>query len=170
MNEQIPEPKQTVLGLYVTSAEAYEKWKAAPDKVKLLDVRTPEEFIFVGHPEMARCVPLGYQSYRWDEEKGYFDLDVNPHFVAQVREWFDPDETVMLMCRSGGRSAMAVNLLVQAGYTDAWNITDGMEGDMDDGKRTKNGWKNANLPWTYEVNPERMCLPGDEPVSIKTEV
>ena len=28
MNEQIPEPKQTVLGLYVTSAEAYEKWKA----------------------------------------------------------------------------------------------------------------------------------------------
>jgi rhodanese-related sulfurtransferase len=107
---------------------------------------------------------------RWDEEKGYFDLDVNPHFVAQVREWFDPDETVMLMCRSGGRSAMAVNLLVQAGYTDAWNITDGMEGDMDDGKRTKNGWKNANLPWTYEVNPERMCLPADEPVSIKTEV
>jgi rhodanese-related sulfurtransferase len=170
MNEQIPEPKQTVLGLYVTSAEAYEKWKAAPDKVKLLDVRTPEEFIFVGHPEMAPCVPLGYQSYRWDEEKGYFDLDVNPHFVAQVREWFDPDETVMLMCRSGGRSAMAVNLLVQAGYTDAWNITDGMEGDMDDGKRTKNGWKNANLPWTYEVNPERMCLPADEPVSIKTEV
>jgi hypothetical protein len=30
MNEQIPEAKQTVLGLYVTSAEAYEKWQAAP--------------------------------------------------------------------------------------------------------------------------------------------
>ncbi len=59
MNEQIPEKKQTVLGLYVTAAEAYEKWQAAPDKVKLLDVRTPEEFLFVGHPEMAQCISLG---------------------------------------------------------------------------------------------------------------
>jgi rhodanese-related sulfurtransferase len=71
MNEQIPKEKQTVLGLYVTSAEAYEKWRAAPDEVNLLDVRTPAEFIFVGHPEMAWCIPLGFQSYRWDDEKGY---------------------------------------------------------------------------------------------------
>ncbi len=28
MNEQISEAKQTVLGLYVTSAEAYEKWQS----------------------------------------------------------------------------------------------------------------------------------------------
>jgi hypothetical protein len=69
MNEQIPKKKQTVLGLYATSAEAYDKWQATPDKVKLLDVRTPEEFIFVGHPEMAQCIPLGFQSYRWDEKK-----------------------------------------------------------------------------------------------------
>jgi hypothetical protein len=34
-----------------------------------------------------------------------------------------------------------------------------MEGDMDDGKRTKNGWKNAGVPWTYEVDPERIRLP-----------
>jgi len=161
MNEQIPEAKQTLLGLYVTSAEAYEKWKAAPDKVKLLDVRTPEEFMFVGHPEMAACIPLGFQSYRWVEQQGYYDLDVNPDFVAQAREWFDPDETLMLLCRSGGRSAMAVNMLVQAGFTDAWNITDGMEGDLVDGKRINNGWKNADLPWTYEVNPERICLPAE---------
>lgn len=166
MDEQIPKKKQTVLGLYVTSAEAYEKWRAAPDEVKLLDVRTPEEFLFVGHPEMARCIPLGFQSYRWDDKKGYFDMDVNPDFVAQVQEWFDPGETILLMCRSGGRSAMAANLLVQAGYTDVWNITDGMEGDLvkdpespDDGKRMKNGWKNSGAPWTYEVDPERMRLP-----------
>ena len=58
-----------------------------------------------------------------------------------------------------GRSAMAVNFLAKAGFTDAWNITDGMEGDLDDGKRTKNGWKNAGVPWTYEVDPERVRLP-----------
>jgi len=166
MSEQIPEEKKTVLGLYVTSAEAYEKWQAAPDKVKLLDVRTPEEFLFVGHPEMAQCIPLGFQSYRWDDQKGYFDLDVNRDFVAQVKERFDPGETLLLMCRSGGRSAMAVNLLAQAGYTDAWNITDGMEGALvkdpespNDGKRMKDGWKNADLPWTYEVDPQKIRLP-----------
>jgi rhodanese-related sulfurtransferase len=70
------------------------------------------------------------------------------------------------MCRSGGRSAMAVNILVQAGYTDAWNITDGMEGDLvkdpeseHDGKRMVNGWKNAGLPWTFDIDPERVRLP-----------
>ena len=159
MGHNLPDEKQTVLGLYVTSAEAYEKWQAAPDKVTLLDVRTPEEFIFVGHPEKAWCIPLGFQGYRWDDLKGYYGLDVNTEFVAQVQEKFPPGETLLLMCRSGGRSAMAVNMLAQAGYTDAWNITDGMEGDLDDGKRTKNGWKNAGVPWTYEVDPKRIRLP-----------
>jgi rhodanese-related sulfurtransferase len=159
MGQDIPEAKQTALGLYVTSAEAYEKWQAAPDKVTLLDVRTPEEFIFVGHPEKAWCIPLGFQSYRWDDLKGHYGLDVNSEFVAQVQETFPPGETLLLMCRSGGRSAMAVNMLAQAGYTDAWNITDGMEGDLDEGKRTKNGWKNAGVPWTYEVDPKRLRLP-----------
>ena len=159
MGQDIPEKKQTVLGLYVTAAEAYEKRQAAPDKVTLLDVRTPEEFIFVGHPEKAWCIPLGFQSYRWDDLKGHYGLDVNSEFVAQVQERFPPGETLLLMCRSGGRSAMAVNMLAQAGYTDAWNITDGMEGDLDEGKRTKNGWKNAGVPWTYEVDPKRLRLP-----------
>jgi rhodanese-related sulfurtransferase len=86
--------------------------------------------------------------------------------VSQIRERFDPGKTLLLMCRSGGRSAMAVNLLAQAGYTDVWNITDGMEGDLvndpessDDGKRLKDGWKNSGLPWTYQVDPARMRLP-----------
>ena len=49
----LPKGKQTVLGLYVSAKEAYERWKAEPDKVMILDVRTPEEYLFVGHPTMA---------------------------------------------------------------------------------------------------------------------
>ncbi len=70
------------------------------------------------------------------------------------------------MCRSGGRSAMAVNLLAKAGFTNVYNIIDGMEGDtVDDpasvfqGQRLKNGWKNSGSPWTYDLTPERMSLP-----------
>ena len=53
---------------------------------------------------------------------------------------------------------MAVNALAKAGFTNVYNIIDGMEGDMVDdpestyfGKRMKNGWKNSGLPWTYDV-------------------
>ena len=46
---ELPAEKQTKLALYVTSAEAYAKWKANPEKIKILDVRLPEEYIYVGH-------------------------------------------------------------------------------------------------------------------------
>ena len=53
----LPEAKRTTLGLYVTSEEAYDMWKTASENVKILDVRTPEEFIFVGHAEMGGTFP-----------------------------------------------------------------------------------------------------------------
>jgi hypothetical protein len=34
--------KPASLGLYVTAKEAYQMWKAAPETVMILDVRTPE--------------------------------------------------------------------------------------------------------------------------------
>ena len=33
------------------------------------DVRNPEEYIFVGHAEMARNIPLLFVKYQWDAEK-----------------------------------------------------------------------------------------------------
>ena len=60
---KLPKEKQTVLGLYVTAKEAYEKWKAAPDSVKVIDVRVPEEYAFVGHPEMAWNIPVAFVTY-----------------------------------------------------------------------------------------------------------
>ena len=67
-NTNIPKGKQTVLGLYVTSKEAYEKWMLEPDKVKVIDVRTPEEYLFVGHPTMAWKIPVAIQIYEWLEK------------------------------------------------------------------------------------------------------
>ena len=162
----LPEAKQTSLALYVTAEEAYGIWEAAPATVKILDVRTPEEYIFVGHPEMAVDIPLAFQTHRWSEEKGYFDVAPNPEFVAQVKEWAKPTDEILVLCRSGGRSAMAVNILAEAGFKNAYNIIDGMEGDLVKdpdslyvGKRMKNGWKNSGLPWTYDVDPDRVRLP-----------
>ena len=51
VSRDLPKGKQTTLSLYVTAAQAYEMWKAAPDRIKVIDVRTPEEFALIGHPE-----------------------------------------------------------------------------------------------------------------------
>ncbi len=63
---QVPADKQTVLGLYVTARDAYAQWKAAPDKVTILDVRTIEEYMWVGHTSMAWLVPVVEVDYTWD--------------------------------------------------------------------------------------------------------
>ena len=89
----LPKEKQTVLGLYVTAKEAYEKWQAAPEQVKIIDVRTPEEFLFVGSPDMAWKIPVAAQSYEWDAEKEQFPMKPLPDFVARVQTVAKPDDT-----------------------------------------------------------------------------
>ena len=166
----IIEERQTGLGLYVTAKEAYDMWQADSEGVKVLDVRTPEEWVFTGHAPMASLIPLAFLSYVWDDEKEGFSWSINPDFVALVKERFSPDDTILITCRSGGRGAMAVNLLAGEGFTKAYNILDGMEGDtIDDpdsvfeGMRRRNGWVMSGLPWSYDLDPERMALPEREP-------
>jgi len=168
-NNEIPKGKQTTLGLYVTAEEAYEKWSAAPDSVKVLDVRTLEEYIFVGHATMAWNIPLYFQTHEWDAGKGRFVMRPNPDFVSQVQQVASPEETIMVMCRSGGRGASAVDMLAEAGFKNVYNVTDGMEGDsIDDpgsvyqGQRLRNGWKNSGLPWSYKIDPERLPMTGSQ--------
>ena len=161
----IPEKKQTRLGLYVTAREAYEMWKADPDAAAIIDVRIPEEYIFVGHAPMARNIPLLFIKYQWDADKDEPQITPNPAFITRAKELFAPTDTLLVTCRSGGRSAVAVNMLAQAGFTNAYNIIDGFEGDMVAeegsaylGKRMKNGWKNSGSPWTYECDPDLLWI------------
>jgi rhodanese-related sulfurtransferase len=135
----VPQSKRTSLGLYITAADAYEKWKADPENVKLIDVRTPDEFRMIGFPEMAAKIPLS----------------ASHQFVGQVRRVAGPNDTVLVICRSGNRSVTAVEMLARAGYDKAYTVVDGFEGDRnsdpsspDYGKRTVKGWKYAGLPWT----------------------
>lgn len=159
----IPKAKQTVLGLYITSKDAYAQWQAEPEKIKIIDVRTPEEYIFVGHPTVAWKIPAFAQTYQWDEERKQFPMKPLPDFVARVGEIASPDDTLMVMCRAGGRAAIAANLLAEAGFKSVYNIVDGMEGDSatdaDGNPAPVNGWKNSACPWTMKLTPERMLLP-----------
>jgi rhodanese-related sulfurtransferase len=162
----LPKEKQTSLGLYVTAKMAYEKWKADPENIRIIDVRTPEEYLFVGHPTMAWKIPVALQLYQWDGVKKQFPMKPLPDFAERVQTMAKSNDILMVMCRSGGRSAIAVNMLAQAGFKHVYNIIDGMEGDAVEeagsvflGQRLKNGWKNSGCPYTYKLTPDRMVLP-----------
>jgi rhodanese-related sulfurtransferase len=146
--------KQTKLGLYVTAQEAYDMWSANKDKIHVLDVRTVEEYVFVGHAPMALNIPNLMFSHQFDAAKKHYAMPANEHFVAQVKAKFKADDTILVMCRSGQRSATAANLLADAGFKKAYSVVDGFEGDMDKtlGKRTVNGWRNSKAPWTYDLD------------------
>ena len=71
---------------------------------------------------------------------------------------------MLLICRSGDRSARAANLLSQLGYTSVYTVVDGFEGDAvaageKRGQRIVNGWKNAGLPWSYDLGKARAYFP-----------
>jgi rhodanese-related sulfurtransferase len=175
LGTQLPKGKQTSLGLYVTSKQAYEMWKADPERIKVLDVRTFEEYLLIGHAEMATNIPLAFPTYTWDANKGTYSVVPNADFVARVKAQFKPGDTLLVTCRSGGRSALAVNIPAKEGFQQVYNITDGFEGDkVEDpesvyhGKRMKNGWKNS-APWTYDLDPALVWIPtGVELETLRT--
>ncbi len=162
---EIPEKSRTSLGLYLSASEAYALWQKDPVEVNLLDVRTPEEYIFVGHAPDARNIPKMFMSYEWDAEKKRPVLHPNTEFVGQVEKHYSKNDVLLIMCRSGERGAASVNALAEAGFTRAYNIVDGFEGIMIKdkkslhfGRRHKNGWKNSGAPWGYPLDPELMYL------------
>jgi rhodanese-related sulfurtransferase len=113
--------------------------------------------------------PLRLPRVRLGRREEGFPWEFNPHFVELVKARFAREDTILVSCRSGGRAAIAIDMLAAAGFTNAYNILDGMEGSrVDDpesvfhGMRLRNGWKASGLPWTYDLDPGRMALPERE--------
>ena len=164
----LPKKKQTDLGLYVTATDAYEM-KTADEKVFLIDVRTRAEVNFLGMPTVADAnipyfTPADWMTF--DDKKQVFKLEPNADYMMALAEFLeenggDKNSTILLMCRSGSRSAKAVNLMAKVGYKNVYSVTDGYEGDKSKEKETKghrivNGWKNSGLPWSYKLSRSKM--------------
>lgn len=81
---------------------------AKNESLRILDVRTAEEYK-EGHLDGAVLVPV--------QEKA---------FVEEVKKSIKPDEPVLVYCRSGGRSAKAVAMLREAGYSKIHELKGGM--------------------------------------------
>jgi len=166
---KLKKKKQTTLGLYLTAKQAYDMVKKDHSKTLFVDVRTRSEVNFLGMPTLADAnVPYMEMNewYAWNEKKKSFKLDVNSAFEKNIatrlkQKSLSKSDPVILMCRSGSRSAKAANLLASMGYKNVYTVIDGYEGDKVKtgefkGMRMKNGWKQAGLPWSYKLAKEKM--------------
>ena len=120
--------------------EAHQFIRDNPDAL-FIDCRSDAEFFFVGHATGAIHVAW-YDAPDWE---------INPHFVGEVRKLSAHvnERPVVLICRSGKRSAEAAAALEQAGFSRVYNVTHGFEGDLNhERQRGKiNGWRHDGLPW-----------------------
>jgi rhodanese-related sulfurtransferase len=131
----------------ITAREAFELAKNPANR--LVDVRSIAEYYLVGHPETAASVPLTF----WDEKAQAFAG--NEHFIDDIKARYRTQETLIFICRSGGRSLRAAQAAQAAGFAKVMSVKDGFEGEVDSqGRRTVGGWKNAGLPYTYDVKLE----------------
>lgn len=171
--EQLPDIKRTKLGLYLTPQQAYDMKKATPKAVALFDVRTRAEAMYVGWPGDADAlVPFVEHPElmtEWDDKRYMYKLEPNQDFVPELERrlkdmGLGKDATIILICRSGDRSSKAADRLQAAGYGKVYSVAEGVEGDTAKdgakaGQRIVNGWKNANLPWTYKLDKAKMYFP-----------
>jgi len=166
---EIAKKKQTPQELYLTAVEAYDFVQKNGKDVLFIDVRTRAEVDFLGMPTVADAnIPYMLEGDwgQWDEKKSTFKLAPNSGFLPALekqlaKKGLNKQSKIVLMCRSGSRSAKAANLLSQAGYKNVYSVVDGFEGDKakdgaHKGQRVVNGWKNANLPWSYKLDKEKM--------------
>lgn len=56
------------------------------------------------------------------DKDGKIQMRTNEKFVDEVNARFEKDDILLLMCRSGGRSAAAVNELATAGFMRVYTI------------------------------------------------
>lgn len=103
----------------VDAARAEELIETVEDLV-VLDVRTPEEFA-------AGVLP------------GAILIDINdPSFTNEVST-LDTDLPYLVYCRSGNRSAAAVEIMGELGFTEIYELTDGIQAWVASGRQLTTG-------------------------------
>jgi len=125
--------------------------KVAPDdawklfvngQAHLVDVRAAEERKFVGH------VPNTFH-VAWQIGPA---LIKNPRFLRELENKLSKDSVILLLCRSGKRSAAAAEAATAAGFKHVFNVLEGFEGDLDSNQQrgANGGWRQRGLPWVQD--------------------
>lgn len=145
---------------YQDDVEAQEAYTMVTEEnALLLDVRDPVEFLYVGHAAGSVNVPVFFvrigmpdvatrlKIAEVERKKGNAVhlkktfvpmMDENKKFVEEVAKAVknNKQRKIIVLCRSGERSAYAANRLAKNGFDNVYNLDEGYIF----------GWKAANLP------------------------
>ncbi len=111
------------------------------EEVKLIDVRTPEEY------------NEGYI-------KGAINIDWNAGDFETAVTQFGKDQKIYLYCKSGTRSGNAFDLLKKLGYKNVFNLNGGIT-----------AWKAAQLPVETKASAQEATKPVEgNPIDFKTAI
>jgi len=138
-------------GNYCGDVSASEAWDvlASDATARLVDVRTKVEWDLIGKPDLSS---IGQQPIylQWVTMQGPNEKFVEQLEAALQEQRIPEHAPIYFMCQSGGRSKIAAMQCTELGYTRAYNIAEGFEGDLDEHqhRNSVSGWKVARLPWT----------------------
>ncbi|HTJ91990.1 MAG TPA: rhodanese-like domain-containing protein [Pararobbsia sp.] len=126
----------------LSPAESLDLLKLDP-QARLVDVRTRAELDWVGRPQIPADQ---YVHIEWSRYPGAVP---NAEFVEQLRAAATADTPIVFLCRSAARSKHAASAAAAAGFTKAYDVLEGFEGDKDgEGHRKSvSGWCYRGLPW-----------------------
>ena len=133
----------------IKTISAPDAWQLCEENPRtlLIDVRSSMEFLFVGHPKGAVHIP-------WidDARTGLLIKILRQKLESccwVVQSDSSSQVAIVLICRSGNRSAEAGVLLIEEGMKNIYNIDHGFEGKLDDAhhRSTQGGWRYHQLPW-----------------------
>lgn len=111
---------QTVEATGLVDSSRAENLIDSVDDLVVLDVRTPEEFA-------AGALP------------GAVLIDINdPSFTSEVSE-LDRERPYLVYCRSGNRSATAVQIMEDLGFTEIYELADGVQAWVGSGRQLTTG-------------------------------
>lgn len=136
---------QTHHGFYLTARQAYQSKRWLGRDVLFIDVRDAR-----GDP--ARVMPAGVDLVAPVVRR---DAGIAPHpalgFVGNVKRVLaargrDHDALVFVICDNGRESALAAELLAQAGVTRVFLVRGGMKGEAAGPEGASRGWIAAGLP------------------------
>lgn len=128
---------------YAGSLYPSEAWALVESgAARLIDVRTAEELKFVGR------VPNS-QHVAWQTGPAMIK---NPRFLRELETKGQRDQVLVLLCRSGKRSAAAASAAAKAGFAQVFNVLEGFEGDLDQHQQRgdSGGWRHRGLPWQQD--------------------
>lgn len=111
-------------------------------RATLVDVRTAEERKFVGHVPQSLHVAWATGT----------SLTRNPRFVRELEAKVDKADVLLLLCRSGKRSALAAEAAAKAGFQQVFNVLEGFEGELNGQQQRgrEGGWRFHQLPWVQD--------------------